>query len=41
MIQNSPDLINAPDGSRHTPLENSAINVSLKSRRFCWITARM
>jgi len=34
MIQNSPDLINAPDGSRHTPLENSAINGQLKVAAF-------
>ena len=26
MIQNSPDLINAPDDHGHTPLENAAIN---------------
>lgn len=34
MIQNSPDLINAPDGSGHTPLENAAINGQLKVAAF-------
>src|ERR1035441_5174494 len=34
MIQNSPDLINAPDGHGHTPLENAAINDWLKVAAF-------
>jgi hypothetical protein len=34
MIQNSPDLINAPDSSGHTPLENAAINGQLKVAAF-------
>jgi ankyrin repeat protein len=34
MIQNSPDLINSPDGSGHTPLENAAINGQLKVAAF-------
>ncbi len=34
MIQNSPDLINGPDSSGHTPLENAAINGQLKVAAF-------
>ncbi len=34
MMQNSPDLINAPDGSGHTPLEDAAINSQLKVAAF-------
>lgn len=34
MIQNSPDLINAPDSHGHTPLENAAINGWLKVAAF-------
>ena len=34
MIQNSPDLINAPDGDGHTPLEKAAIHGWLKVAAF-------
>ncbi len=34
MLQNSPDLINAPDDHGHTPLENAAINGWLKVAAF-------
>jgi cytohesin len=34
MIQNSPDLINWPDGSGHTPLEKAAINGWIKVAAF-------
>ncbi len=34
MLQNSPDLINAPDGSGHTPLEKAAINGWIKVAAF-------
>lgn len=34
MLQNSPDLINAPDAHGHTPLENAAINGSVKVAAF-------
>ncbi len=34
MIQNSPDLINGPDSSGHTPLENAAINGQIKVAAF-------
>ncbi len=34
MIQNSPDLINAPDDHGHTPLDNAAMNGQLKVAAF-------